>query len=126
MKDRLGDWLLLAGTDLAAVDATATRIVKHDVHEVGQLGMAYTQGLGEIREDLIDVAGASLDELRIDWMHAPQVEEWGVGTPAEGNVLGYYSRDSCKGSRMFNHFATLLIPMGTSFFLKRAVREEPK
>jgi uncharacterized protein (DUF362 family) len=124
MKERLGDWLLLAGTDFAALDATAARIVKHDVDEVGQLGMAYTQGLGEIREDLIDVAGASVDELRIDWMHAPQVEEWGAGVPAQANVSGYDSSDYCKRSRMLNHFATLLLPMGTSFFLKKAIRQE--
>ena len=126
MKDRVGNWLLLAGTDLAAVDATAARIVKHDVQEVGQLTMAHAQGLGEIREDLIEVSGAGMDELRTDWIHAPQVEEWGAATPAEVNASGDTSPASCKGSRMFNHFATFLLPMATSFFLKKAIREEPK
>jgi uncharacterized protein (DUF362 family) len=70
MRDRLGSWLLLASTDLVAADATAARVVSHDVADVKQLGMAYAMGLGEIREEAIEVVGAKLDDLRVEWLPA--------------------------------------------------------
>ncbi|MGB6837576.1 MAG: DUF362 domain-containing protein [Dehalococcoidia bacterium] len=71
MKDRLGSWLLLASTDLVAADATAARIVNHDVAYVDRiLAMGYEQGLGEVREDSIEIIGERLDNLRVDWKPA--------------------------------------------------------
>jgi uncharacterized protein (DUF362 family) len=70
MKDRLGSWLLLASTDLVAADATAARVVSHEVANVKQLGMAYAMGLGEIREEAIEIVGAKLDDLRVEWLPA--------------------------------------------------------
>jgi uncharacterized protein (DUF362 family) len=70
MKDRLGSWLLLASTDLVAADATAARIMSHDVAEVKQLGMAYEMGLGEMREESIEILGERLDDLRVEWRPA--------------------------------------------------------
>jgi uncharacterized protein (DUF362 family) len=70
MRDRLGSWLLLASTDLVAADATAARIMSHDVADVEQLGMAYERGLGEMREDRIEIVGEKLDDLRVDWTPA--------------------------------------------------------
>ena len=70
MKDRLGSWLLLASTDLMAADATAARIMSHDVARVKQLGMGYDMGLGEIREDRIEMVGERLDNLRVEWQPA--------------------------------------------------------
>ncbi len=70
MRDRLGDWLLLASDDPAAADATAARVIGHDPDRVKHLRMAYDQGLGQTREDLIEIVGASLDELRVEWRSA--------------------------------------------------------
>jgi len=70
MKERLGSWLLLASTDLVAADATAARIMSHDVAEVKQFGMAYEMGLGEMREESIEIVGERLDDLRVGWLPA--------------------------------------------------------
>jgi uncharacterized protein (DUF362 family) len=70
MKNRLGSWLLLASTDLAAADATMARIVSEDVASVKQLAMAYEMGLGEVRESSIEIVGDTLDNLRVDWLRA--------------------------------------------------------
>ena len=74
MRDRLGAWLLLASNDLAAADATAARVINQDANRVKHLTMAYDQGLGQIREDLIEIVGASLDELRVEWQPAAHME----------------------------------------------------
>jgi uncharacterized protein (DUF362 family) len=70
MRDRLGSWLLLASTDLVAADATAARVISHDVATVKQLGMAYEMGLGEMREEHIEILGERLDNLRVEWLPA--------------------------------------------------------
>ena len=70
MRDRLGSWLLLASTDVLAADATAARIMHHDVDQVTQLGMAKEMGLGEVNEASIEIDGYRLDDLRVDWQHA--------------------------------------------------------
>lgn len=70
MKDRLGSWLLLASTDLMAADATAARIMNHDVDKMKQLTMGYDIGLGEIRKESIEILGEKLDDLVVDWKAA--------------------------------------------------------
>jgi len=70
MRDRLGSWLLLASTDLVAADATAARVINQDVSGVRQLRMAFEQGLGEVREDSIEMVGERLSDLRVDWIPA--------------------------------------------------------
>ncbi len=67
MKDRLGSWAVLASTDIMAADATAARIMDHDVKRVKQLTMGFQMGLGEIREDSIEIVGESLDNLMVRW-----------------------------------------------------------
>jgi uncharacterized protein (DUF362 family) len=79
MKDRLGSWLLLASTDLVAADATAARIMSHDVAEVKQLGMAYEMGLGEMREESIEIVGERLDDLRVGWLPAELANPGSLG-----------------------------------------------
>ncbi len=66
----LSSWLLLASTDLVAADATAARVISHDVAAVKQLGMAYEMGLGEMREESIEIVGERLDNLRVEWLPA--------------------------------------------------------
>lgn len=70
MRDRLGDWLILASKDLVAADATAARIIEHDVAKISHLQMAYEQGLGQIQEDRIEILGEPLDRLRVAWKFA--------------------------------------------------------
>ena len=62
--------MLLASTDLVAADATACRIMSHDAERVVQLGMGYEMGLGEMREDRIELLGDRLDDLRVPWTSA--------------------------------------------------------
>jgi len=70
MRERLGSWLLLASTDLVAADATAARVMSHDVAAIKQLAMANAMGLGEIDEGSIEIIGERLDDLRVDWVPA--------------------------------------------------------
>jgi len=70
VSDHIGDWFLLASTDLAAVDATAARIIGLDVEQVPYLVQAFEQGLGQINLDQIVLEGANLDELRVDFKPA--------------------------------------------------------
>jgi len=74
MRERLGDWLLLASNDLAAADATAARVIGLETDEIRYLTMAYDQGLGQIHKDRIELVGAGLDELRMEWKRADHWE----------------------------------------------------
>ena len=83
MRERLGSWLLLASTDLVAADATAARIIRHEVSSIRQLTMANAMGLGEIDEGSIEIIGERLDNLRVDWIPAePSVPPSAEGMPA--------------------------------------------
>ncbi len=70
VRSRLGSWLVLASTDLVAADATAARIMSHDVATQEQLLLAYQMGLGEPREEAIELLGESLEALRMPWQAA--------------------------------------------------------
>ncbi len=73
VRDRLGDWLMLASRDLVAADATAARIIGADPAGIAQLQRAYERGLGEIRAEEIQLDGATLDELRMPWKPAEPI-----------------------------------------------------
>ncbi|MFC1475773.1 DUF362 domain-containing protein [Candidatus Zixiibacteriota bacterium] len=70
MKERLGSWLVLASTDIMAADATTARIMNHNVGDVHQLQMGYDMGLGEIREEAIEILGEKIADVRVDWSPA--------------------------------------------------------
>jgi uncharacterized protein (DUF362 family) len=70
MKERLGSWAIIASTDIMAADATATRIMNHDTQEIKQLSMGFKMGLGEIREEAIELLGEKIDNLRTTWKPA--------------------------------------------------------
>lgn len=70
VRSRMGSWLVLASTDLVAADATAARIMNHDVAAQKQLILAYEMGLGEPREGAIELLGESLEALRMPWQAA--------------------------------------------------------
>jgi uncharacterized protein (DUF362 family) len=101
MRDRLGSWLLLASTDLVAADATAARIMSHDVADVEQLTMAYERGMGELREDRIEIVGERLDDLRVDWLPA----ELANFSPQEAR--GHAPAGPCRARRAFSGAPTI-------------------
>jgi uncharacterized protein (DUF362 family) len=87
VRDRLGSWLLLASTDPVAADATAARIMGHDPAEITQLRLGCEMGLGEMREQRIDVVGEYLDALLMEWAPATltnQLTDCPLGPPAHG------------------------------------------
>ena len=67
MKDRLGSWAIIASTDIMAADATAARIMSHDANNIKHLTMGFDMGLGEIREQSIELIGEKLDNLQVPW-----------------------------------------------------------
>jgi uncharacterized protein (DUF362 family) len=70
MKNRLGSWLVLASTDIMAADATTARIMSYNVNDVVQLQMGYSMGLGEIREQAIEIVGEKIKDVRVNWQPA--------------------------------------------------------
>jgi uncharacterized protein (DUF362 family) len=70
MKERLGSWAIIASTDIIAADATAARIMNHDTNKIKHLSMGFDMGLGEIREQSIEILGEKLDNLRVTWKPA--------------------------------------------------------
>jgi uncharacterized protein (DUF362 family) len=70
MKERLDSWAIIASTDIMAADATAARIMSHDTKKVKHLKMGFDMGLGEIREQSIELLGEKLDNLRVAWKPA--------------------------------------------------------
>lgn len=68
---RLGSWLVLASTDAVAADATSARIMGQESPYVGDiLRLAHLEGMGAICSESIEIVGARLDELRLDWRRA--------------------------------------------------------
>jgi len=49
---------IVAGRDVVAVDATASRLMGIDPHEIGHIMMAHERGLGEV--DSVEIVGESL------------------------------------------------------------------
>jgi uncharacterized protein (DUF362 family) len=70
VKDRLGSWAIIASTDIMATDATAARIMSHDTEKIQQLTMGFDMGLGEIREQYIEIVGEKPDNLIMPWKPA--------------------------------------------------------
>ncbi len=70
MKERLGSWAIIASTDIMAADATAARIMSHDTNKIKHLAMGFDMGLGQIREQSINLLGEKLDNLRVPWKSA--------------------------------------------------------
>jgi uncharacterized protein (DUF362 family) len=71
MRDRLGSWLLLASADLVAADATAARVLGHETAFIEPaLILAYQAGMGAVCESEIELIGARLADLRVQWRPA--------------------------------------------------------
>jgi hypothetical protein len=61
---------MVASKDPAAADATAARVTGHDVAQIRQLNMALAQGIGEIRQEMIELVGEPFDNVRMQWVPA--------------------------------------------------------
>jgi uncharacterized protein (DUF362 family) len=70
MKERLGTWAIIASSDIMAVDATAARIMSHEVSKIHQLNMGFEMGIGQIQEESIEIIGEKLDDMRVSWKQA--------------------------------------------------------
>ena len=70
VKKRIGSWAVIASKDIMAADATAARIMSHDVKKMKQLTMGYKMGLGQIDERSIEIVGEKLDKLAMKWKPA--------------------------------------------------------
>ena len=70
MKEELGSWFVLASTDIMAADASAARIMNHNVFDIKQLTLGYEMGLGQINEDSIEIIGEKLGNLKVEWKPA--------------------------------------------------------
>ena len=55
---------------IVAADSIAALIMSHDPALVTQLVMGYQMGLGEMRDNKIEVIGARISELRVSWAPA--------------------------------------------------------
>ena len=53
---------IVAGRDVVAVDATTSRLMGFDPHEIGHIMMAYERGLGEV--DDIEVVGDGIEAVK--------------------------------------------------------------
>jgi uncharacterized protein (DUF362 family) len=84
VKERVGSWLLLASKDAAAADASAARLTGHDVSQIRQLNMARDQGIGETREEAIEIVGERLDSVRMEWIQATPA------SPTDLSACPYY------------------------------------
>ena len=60
--------LIIAGTDVVATDATATRIMGMDPHDVKHIQRAYEKGLGNI--DALQVVGEEIEKVKREFKRA--------------------------------------------------------
>jgi uncharacterized protein (DUF362 family) len=74
LRDRLGAWVLLAGPDFVAVDSTAARMIGLEPDQVPTLSKGYQQGLGQMLADKIDLDGALLEDIRVEWKQAEPLD----------------------------------------------------
>ena len=83
MSDRHGSWIVLASTDAVAADATAARVLNLETPYVPDtLGMAHAAGMGTICQQDIELVGATLDQLRVNWLAPNVVLARNNGAPA--------------------------------------------
>ena len=121
-RSPLGNYFLLAGADLVAVDSIAYQVTNHDVSGMKQLVMATTLGLGEPFN--IELRGdATLDQLRIpDFEKASHIQDWGVSPSTDPSLEPYAPQEV---SRAFNTMAGVSIPAGATYLLKRLNKDNP-
>lgn len=71
VSKRLGAWMVLAGTDLVAADATGARLMGQDEAKIEDaLGSARAEGLGALCTEEIELVGGTLEALRIPFRPA--------------------------------------------------------
>ena len=104
MRDRLGSWLVLASADIMAADATAARVMSHHMSQITQLGMGFDMGLGEIRQNHIEMIGESLDSLRVEWEPANLENQLASDAERTGGGTGSPCLGRCHKRGHQQHF----------------------
>jgi len=86
--------LIIAGSDLLAVDAITSEIMGFDPQQIALLRTASERGLGVLATDEIDVRGAKLADVRRRFMRMEEDERIKVE-----NVQVIHAEGSCTGCR---------------------------
>ena len=89
--------LLIGGTNPVAVDAVAMRVMGLDPASSPPVLLAYLQGLGPIEQELIRVAGASIEEVASPFLQ-PEINLKG------GRDLAIHASRACPGCSGYLHF----------------------
>ena len=89
--------LLIGGTNPVAVDAVAMRVMGLDPASSPPVLLAYLQGLGPIEQELIRVAGASIEEVASPFVQ-PEINLEG------GRDLAIHASRACPGCSGYLHF----------------------
>ncbi|MGE5839410.1 MAG: DUF362 domain-containing protein, partial [Deltaproteobacteria bacterium] len=89
--------LLIGGTNPVAVDATTMRIMGLDPLLSPPVMMAYMQGLGPIEPEKIQIAGASVEEVRSAFKEA-EIDVRG------GQKFVVHDGSACDGCRGYLHY----------------------
>jgi hypothetical protein len=76
--------------DIVAADATAARIMDHNVEDVSQLTMGYNMGLGTIAEEAIEITGETLENLRVNWAPARLRNNYNMHSECLRHCAGLY------------------------------------
>ncbi len=89
--------LLIGGTNPVAIDAVTTRIMGLDPRISPPILLAYLQGLGPIEPEMIDVVGASIEEVATPFKQ-PEINL------ASGRDFTINPGNACPGCRGYLHF----------------------
>jgi uncharacterized protein (DUF362 family) len=105
--------LVVAGRDLVAVDATASRIMGFDPQDVRLLRMAAERGLGTLDSEGIEVVGERIESIRRRFMRMEEDKRVQLE-----NVQIIHAPGSCTGCR--NGVLSSLFDMVQAGTIKRA------
>jgi uncharacterized protein (DUF362 family) len=89
--------LLVGGINPVAIDAVTMRIMGMDPRTSPPVLLAYLQGLGPIESEMIDVVGASIEEVASPFRQ-PEINL------ASGRDFSVNPADACSGCRGYLHF----------------------
>jgi len=89
--------LLIGGTNPVAVDATAMRIMGIEPIDSPPVRLAYLQGFGPLEENMINIIGPSVDEVKSEF-------EQPVFNLSSGMDISINEGNACQGCRAYFHF----------------------
>ncbi|MCX7966395.1 MAG: DUF362 domain-containing protein [Syntrophorhabdaceae bacterium] len=89
--------VLIAGTNPVAIDAVAMRVMGIEPLSSPPVFFAYIQGLGPVEEDMIDIIGPSIDEIKSPFKQ-PIIDIGG------GKDFHVHDGKACSGCKGYLHF----------------------